>query len=301
MLRAIREVLRRETRPKTVFGINARNRRLIYPWNERRDYPLADDKLRTKEILSKAGVPVPLTLCVFSDMLEARRAPAILRGVADFVIKPAKGGAGNGILVLVKPSPPGWLDHSGRLWTPQGISRHVSDIIFGNYTHGLSDRAIVEDRLVQAPLFGDVLFPGLPDIRILTLGAEAIMAMLRVPTNRSGGRANLHQGAVGVGIDLATGKATHATFRGAPIEEHPDTGTPLVGPEIPGWSEMVAVAERAARALPLGYLGIDLAIHRSRGPLVLEVNVRPGLEIQNANNQGLGEVIDPAGGTVSLC
>jgi glutathione synthase/RimK-type ligase-like ATP-grasp enzyme len=37
----------------------------------------------------------------------------------------------------------------------------------------------------------------------------------------------------------------------------------------------------------LGYLGVDMVIDRERGPLLLELNARPGLQIQVANQAGL--------------
>jgi hypothetical protein len=37
----------------------------------------------------------------------------------------------------------------------------------------------------------------------------------------------------------------------------------------------------------LAFLGVDLVIDRDRGPLLLELNARPGLQIQVANQAGL--------------
>ncbi len=274
-----------------VVGINARNRTLIYQENPRRYYPLADDKLRTKEILRAEGIPVPETLGVFSWMHELPRVESTLKDIAEFVIKPSQGKAGNGILVIVDYQRGQWLDAGGAGWSPDAVTRHIGDIIFGNYAHGLSDRALIEERLVQASLFGEVLFPGLPDIRIITHNGRQIMAMLRVPTTRSGGKANLHQGAIGVGIDLETGRTTFACHRGKFITDHPDGLGQLTDRKLAAWPEVLDLARRTAAALPLGYLGIDVSIDRRRGPLVLEVNVRPGLEIQNANRQGLGPLV----------
>jgi alpha-L-glutamate ligase-like protein len=278
-------------RAQHVLGINGRNRGLIYPHNPRRFYPLADDKILTKEILSEAGVPVPRSLRVITGMEEARRAPQLLAEFDDFVIKPSQGAGGSGILVLLKKTPDGWLDPDDRVQTPWDISRHISNIVFGNYAHGLRDRAIIEERLIQAPLFDEGLFPGLPDIRVITLRGRPLIAMLRVPTRHSHGKANLHQGAVGVGVDLETGTATHASFKGTPVREHPDTGTVLLGAMVAGWPGILDTALRAAAAMPLGYLGVDIALDARRGPVVLEVNVRPGLEIQNANHKGLRGIV----------
>lgn len=279
---------------ETVLGINARNRLFVYRRNERRHFPLADDKLRTKEILKERGISIPRTLHFFSWMHELNEVDKVLSGLPDFVIKPAQGKAGNGIVVVTGRDERGWRDAGGNTWNDERLRRHIGDILFGNYAHGLSDRAIVEERLRQAPLFGEELFPGLPDIRVITLGGRAVMAMLRIPTARSGGKANLHQGAVGVGIDLSAGLTTFASHHGRLLSDHPDGCGRLTGRRLVHWDAILGQALRAAAALPLGYLGIDVAVDREHGPRILEVNVRPGLEIQNANRRGLVPLLQAA-------
>ena len=69
-----------------------------------------------------------------------------------------------------------------------------------------SDYAIIEKRVVVDPVFEEVSYEGIPDIRIISLLGYPAMAMVRLPTRLSGGKANLHQGAIGVGVNLATGK-----------------------------------------------------------------------------------------------
>ena len=44
---------------------------------------------------------------------------------------------------------------------------------------------------------------------------------------------------------------------------------------------------RLSHALQLGYVGVDIVLDANYGPMVLEANARPGLNIQIANNQGL--------------
>ena len=298
MLRLARDLFTLPARAEHVLGLNARNRTLVKRYNERRHYPLADDKLRTKEILEAHGVPAPRTLDVFTNLVEAAAAGPRLSGLDDLVVKPASGRAGKGILVLTRPAAsqgPGWYDTSGRPWSPEAVGRWISNIIFGNYAHGLSDRALIEARLEPMPLLEDAPLFGLPDIRVVTLRGMPIMSMLRLPTRRSHGKANLHQGAIGVGIDLQDGRMQRATYQGERIETHPDSGAPLVGRLVPRWGEVVDVARRAAAALPLGYLGIDVALDVHAGPVILEANVRPGLEIQNANGRGLRQALAEAG------
>ena len=47
-----------------VLGINRRNVDYTMAWNQRRLYPLVDDKLTTKRLCQEAGIPVPKRLAV---------------------------------------------------------------------------------------------------------------------------------------------------------------------------------------------------------------------------------------------
>lgn len=269
-----------------VLGMNQRNLNYINPSNLRKDFPIADDKITTKEILSRAGVPVPGTYRIYSHFYELRTLQQDLAPYHDFVIKPSQGSGGNGIIVVAGREWQNWKSVGGRTLALQELKKHLSDIIFGVYSFDLSDRALIEERVVQHDEMSELSPHGLADIRVILYRDEPMLSMTRVPTRGSEGRANLHQGAVGIGIDLATGRTTHAILKGEPVERHPDTGLPLIGRTIPYWSDVIAISKRAAKAVPLKYLGVDISLSRN-GPVLLEINVRPGLEIQNANMAGL--------------
>ena len=113
------------------------------------------------------------------------------------------------------------------------------------------------------------------------------MAMLRLPTKSSNGRANLHQGGLGVGIDLGTGITHHAVRKNRAVDSHPDTGMPVVGLRVPYWQTVLRMARRVAEEVRLGYVGVDIVIDAKAGPMLLEANARPGLAIQIANGRGL--------------
>jgi hypothetical protein len=51
---------------------------------------------------------------------------------------------------------------------------------------------------------------------------------------------------------------------------------------------MLELAARSYELTGLGYQGIDIVLDRDKGPLLLELNARPGLAIQIANQAGLG-------------
>lgn len=274
---------------RDLYGINRRNVELVYAENPRRHYPIADDKLLAKQHLLAAGVAVPDTLHVCEGLFQIQRIVDAVRGVGNIVIKPANGGGGNGILVLGESvGGGGWRAAGGREISEPMLRRHLAEIVLGAYTDMLADKAFIEPRIRPHVLFDGLWGDGLCDLRVITHRARPVMAMVRVPTHESAGRANLHQGGLGLAIDMATGTTFRAWYRGRTVTKHPETGMELVGLVIPAWSEVIDIAHRAAAAVPLGYLGIDVVIDAVRGPLVLEINARPGLEIQNVNGIGLG-------------
>lgn len=289
MLRRLRNL--REA-SKNVFGLNRRNVELVYANNRREDYPIADDKAYTKEILTQGGVPVPETIAMCRGLFEVDAVLETLRGRGDFVVKPSRGSGGDGILVVERADPEGgWRTPSGRLITPHALRQHIANIGFGAYSKELEDVALIERRVVPHAFFRSLWDRGVCDIRVIMLGRTPLMAMIRVPTSKSDGRANLHQGGLGVAVDLDTGMTVAASTQGRHIARHPETEEALLGLQVPLWGACLEVCDEAAAAVPLGYLGVDLVIDEDAGPMVLELNVRPGLEIQNVCRTALGDTL----------
>jgi alpha-L-glutamate ligase-like protein len=286
----VRELLARR---ELVYGINRRNLALVYPNNARRNYPFADDKLLAKERFAARDVPTPETLAVCDGLFAVPGVVEALRGRGRFVVKPSNGSGGGGILVVGEwdPERQAWRKAGGSALSPLQLARHLADVVFGVYSNQLEDRAFVEVRVEPHPLFSALWQDGLCDVRVIVLRGRPVMSMIRVPTAESGGRANLHQGGLGIAVDLESGRTFRALHHGRAIERHPESGAPLVGLELPSWPEVLEVAGRAASAVPLGYLGVDVVVDRERGPQVLEINARPGLEIQNVNGRGLGRAL----------
>jgi len=276
---------------KHVLAINQRNLLYVYPHNLRRHFPLADNKLLTKEALIQLNVPVPVTHKVYRHFYELRKLEEDLSQFPEFVIKPAKGRGGSGIAVISGRKGADWVGVSGKVYTLQDLRKHISDIIFGVYSFGLNDEAMIESRVMQHKAMNTISPYGLADIRIIVFRHQPIMAMTRIPTLASDGKANLHQGAVGVGIDLESGRTHHAIHQGIPVNEHPDTGVALIGHSLPFWKKVLEITHLTAKSVPLGYLGIDIVLAPD-GPKVLEINVRPGIEIQNANMEGMREILE---------
>jgi alpha-L-glutamate ligase-like protein len=271
-----------------VLGINQRNGDLVLPLNPRWHVPRVDDKLYTKRLAARAEIPTPRSLAVITYHHELRALPRVLNGHAQFVLKPARGAQGNGIVVITAVENGHYRKSSGALLSAATLRQHVSSTLSGVFSlRGDIDSCLIEERIVLHPAFAELARFGIPDVRVIVYRGMPIMAMCRLPTIESDGRANLHQGAIGVGIAITSGRATHAACRNEPVTRHIDTGVPIIGFQSPGWDAVLALAVRAAEISGLGYVGVDVVIDVAHGPLLLELNARPGLAIQVANNEGL--------------
>ena len=283
----------RKLKEAGVIGINNRNRGYIMPHNPRRLYARVDDKVETKRLAIAAGIAVPDLYGLIHAVREAKDFARLVEGRRDFVVKPAHGSGGKGILVITDRRRDMYIKGDGHALSSAEVQHHIENVLGGVYSlGGQPDQAIIEYRVKFDRVFDQVSYRGVPDIRVLVYRGVPAMAMLRLPTRRSDGRANLHQGAVGAGVDMLTGATTLAVCRNRHIVEHPDFGTPLAGLMIPGWPALLLLAARCQDLAPLGYLGVDMVLDAELGPLILELNARPGLGIQIANGRGLRGTLD---------
>jgi len=271
-----------------ILGINARNLDYLFPNNPRRLYSLADSKLETKKIAQELDVPVPETYSVVTFQNEVKNIAETIGDRHSFVIKPARGSGGDGILVIKDVVESGYQKASGAIIKPDDLKYHIYNILGGMYSlSGNKDAAIIEAAVEFAEVFNDIAYQGVPDIRVITYHGVPAMAMLRLPTKVSDGKANLHRGGVGAGIDLKTGKTTSAIQNNRYIDQHPETGHSLHGCQIPHWQTILEMAAKLGDKTEFGYLGVDIVLDKLKGPLLLEINARPGISIQIANGEGL--------------
>ncbi|WP_430459505.1 alpha-L-glutamate ligase-like protein [Thalassolituus sp. LLYu03] len=271
-----------------ILGMNRRNISYISRYNPRHLYPLVDNKLKTKLLAQQAGITTPGLIGTITSQHDVAALTPILEGVNGFAIKPAKGSGGKGILVLTRNAEGAFVKSSGTLLTMDDLERHVSNILAGLYSLGGSpDIAIIEELIEFDPRLDGYSFEGVPDIRVIVCRGYPVMAMMRLSTRSSDGKANLHQGAVGVGLDIGTGRPLKAVQNGDRVERHPDTGSELAGLLIPDWQQLLELAARCYEVTGLGYLGTDMVLDHRYGPMLLELNARPGLTIQVANGAGL--------------
>jgi alpha-L-glutamate ligase-like protein len=276
-----------------VLGINRRNQELLSRYNPRALFQIVDHKLKTKAALTALDIPVVETLTMYRSHHDIRRFAHESLAWREFVIKPAQGAGGEGVVIVTGRREDAFQVSTDR-WAPRAhLESHLSDILGGAFSlNQRYDEALIERRVHAHPSLARLSFQGLPDIRILVFRGVPLMAMLRLATRASKGRANLHVGGIGVGVDLVTGQTISAIAGRRIIDRHPETDQPLLNVQIPYWDETLCIAAKCADAVALGLLGIDVAIDESVGPCVLELNARPGLTIQIANGQGLRPLIN---------
>ncbi len=278
----------RALREAGILGINQRNLDVIIPENDRRLYPLVDDKLQTKRMCIEAGIPVPRLVAVAEHHFETSALVEAVLEMDSFALKPSRGAGGNGIVVVRRREGDNFVRAGGDVISGADLRYHASGIIAGLYSLGGGlDAAMVEEALVVHPTLRTISSDGVPDLRVIVFRGVPVMAMMRLPTHQSRGRANLHQGAMGVGIDLRTGRTSHAVLAGRPATHHPDSDEPVVDVELPDFDTTLRIATNAASRTGLGYVGADVVVDKNRGAVILELNARPGLQIQIANRMGL--------------
>lgn len=271
-----------------ILGINARNLDYIFASNPRHLYRYADNKLETKKIAQSIGVPVPETYGVITFQGEVKNLANIIKEHKSFVVKPARGSGGDGIVVISDVTDEGYRKASGSILKSGDLQYHIYNILSGMFSlGGQSDNTIIEYTVQFAPVFAEIAYQGVPDIRVIIYRGVPAMAMLRLPTRASDGKANLHRGGVGVGIDLATGITLAGIQNDRYIDNHPETGHSLRDRQIPHWQSILEMAAKLGDKTEFGYLGVDIVLDEEKGPLLLEINARPGLAIQIANREGL--------------
>lgn len=280
-------------KPAHILGMNSRYHYTKMNPVAARAYGFS--KLKTKQLLKENNLPSANVYHVFDSFSDLEHITWENIPV-PFVIKPSSGSAGKGVLVIQKylTQQNKWLDSQKNKLSEEDLSLHVRNILEGEYsTWGTQHRAIVEEMIVAHQTLSKLAVHGTPDIRVVVFNSVPIMAMARIPTKESDGRANLDQGAIALGIDIASGITTHALHgKKKSITHFPNSKKKTRGILIPFWKETLLMAVKAAQAAGYVYMGADLFIHETKGPMIVELNGFPGLSIQLANKAGLKRRIE---------
>ncbi len=278
-----------------VLGNNKRLREYILPLNKRRYYPLVDSKHLTTKVLQDNNIPHPETLGLVQSVSQFKKLHPLLKEATSFVVKPSRGAMGNGIMIVEGIQWDEKRDDTILRTTRkdeisfQEFTYYLSLILSGVFSlDGTTDTVMFQQKINPHPALQNICHRGIADIRIILFHGFPVMSMMRLPSKESGGRGNLHQGAVGCGLRLKDGKITFVTQHNRRIFNHPDfPDVDLKDREVPYWESIINIAAQCGEVFPLAYLGVDIVVDPVLGPLVLEVNARPGLSIQIANQKGL--------------
>lgn len=285
---ALTVLARLRTLRQEVLGLNRRNHDFGIALNAPHLVALVDNKRATKEALATLEVPTPQSFTTLRTTNDLQHLADVVSDHTSFVMKPTRGAGGEGIVVIVDRKGSEFIKASGEKLRLQDLQTQAAEILSGAYALSQAyDEVLIEERLEMHPALSPFAFRGVPDVRVLVAYGVPLLAMIRLPTKRSDGRANLHLGGLGVGLDLRTGRAVYAIWNERPLDAHPDTKAPLPKLVVPHWHELLHVAATCFDCIRLGYFGVDLVVDPKRGPCVLELNARPGLGIQLANHVGL--------------
>lgn len=286
--RTLRRALGKES-AGNVLTMRIRNREFISKYNPTA-VMAAFDKGKMKKTLHGLSIPTPATYLIAEAESDFQELRTLLETQDKFAIKPIDGAGGRDVLAVRgrDDETDEFLTNRGRL-TADEIVAHTRNICVGGVSdYGARREALVEGFITPDGLLADRTTGGVPDLRVITLLGFPVMSMVRLPTEESNGTANIHTGAVAVAIDIATGDASggYQQTRDEFVDTHPDSGADLEF-SIPDWEEVLTMASKAAISSGLGFTGVDIVFDEDEGPMVLEVNRRPGLGIQNANMDGL--------------
>ncbi|MFW9887874.1 MAG: sugar-transfer associated ATP-grasp domain-containing protein [Candidatus Thorarchaeota archaeon] len=277
------------------LSIQIRNRNYIARYNSKVLFPIIN-KFNIKEQFDKWRVPTPELLAVIENESQL---PELMKRMSSeeqfkhgFVIKPSQSFGGKGILVVSERNDVGSFIIGSREYAPEAIEREIIKVLQGEFltsqTYSDRDIVLIEEKVNAHPLLAGIS-TGLPDVRVIVFRGIPVMAMMRLSTEESQGKANLKQGAIGAAVRISDGRITRAEIKGAEFHQHPDTGGRIVGFRLPDWQAILATACLAQKSTGLGYAGVDIVIDENDRILVLEVNKRPGLEIQNVCQASLLE------------
>ena len=274
---------------KKVLGMNERQLSYIRKYNKKRAIHIADDKILTKKYLTRDEIPSPKLLGVIRNLKELDNFDFNALPVS-FVVKPVKGLEGGGVEIFYNRDEAGnWIKADKSRASLDQLKQHIKDILEGRFSlNQQPDRAMFEERVRIHKAFKYYTYKGTPDIRVIVYNHIPTMSYIRLPTIESEGKANLAKGALGLGIDMATGVTTTGIHgKSGAIDYIPGTKLPVSGLRIPYWNKILEYAIKVQKSTNLDFAAIDFLIDRDLGPMIVELNARPGLSIQLANVDGL--------------
>ena len=173
------------------------------------------------------------------------------------------------------------------------LRRFILDDLDGknSMTNG-NDKVIVEEKLVPGDTFKEFCKFWLADMRIIVFNLVPVWAMVRIPTEKSGGKANLAAWGIWAGIDIWTWviKSVYVNHKSY-TNKFPEEYKHLKWIRIPYWDDILLWSSKIQYFVNLWYLALDWVI-TDDWPKLLEINARAGLELQNITWVKLAKTLD---------
>lgn len=288
------------------FGIlwnNARNLLYIKKFNNKKSIRLANNKLETKRFLWERGIPFAKTYAVIKDRKELTKFNFLNLPKNEFVIKPNHWSKWNWIYICKtleeKPeiqNKKTWLNTLFKMgfledryficiWKKTvgeiEFKRYLTDII--TWKHSMTtwdDKIIVEEILRPWEAFKEFCEFWLADIRVIVFNLVPVAAMIRIPTDKSDGKANLAAGWIWLWIEVWTGKITSMLFKWKIYTKtFPEKFKHFQHKQIPFRNDILFHSSKIQYFVNLWYLALDRVITNT-WPKLLEINARAWLEVQ---------------------
>jgi hypothetical protein len=264
---------------------------------------VTEDKWIFYRLADSFGLPTPETYGLYDpafgttwDLARPLRTPADLvdelyrRRPAGVVVKPNGGSQGQHLLAL------GTIDYDGgRATTLGGEETTIEEAVHGIDVAGDLGGypgSVVQELVGNHPQIADLAPYATNTLRVQTLLSRSgevhvLGAVLRL-SRRGRSVDNYSQGGVAVRVDAGTGVTGRGITKKDPrfLTEHPDSGVPLEGRQVPFWDDVLDLVRRGAGCLTgVHGIGWDIAVTPT-GPLVVEANNNWDLQLLQAHSDG---------------
>jgi len=170
-------------------------------------------------------------------------------------------------------------------WTldSQALCEHLAELSRAN-------SYLVQECLINHPELEQLTAGALSTLRMYTFANERgemehIFSMFKMSQDPEAVVDNIHRGGLAASVDPVTGLLGRATDSGKLartgwLDRHPVTGAQILGLRLPFWRQALDLALLAHQKLPAAYvIGWDVAITEN-GPVIVEGNKAPDIEIE---------------------
>ena len=265
-------------------------------------YGLLHDKLASTTLLAGYGFPVIPVEAIYATALTMPKPPCRLLATAEalrgFMHEPANypmfGKPMDGLQSLGSMSIDSLDAATGTLTLVDG-SKVALDTFIDDVTTHYAGGYLLQKRLSPHAEIRAICGDRLATVRLVTInaktGPEILRTCWKIPAGANAADNFWRAGNLLGTLDVDSGRVVRV-IRGAgmdqvSLEAHPDTGTQMVGFDMPMWAEAKALVLAGAGIFPsMGMIGWDIAI-TDAGPVIVEPNETP--------DHGLPQIADRRG------